>query len=160
MVAIGGGHVNSSLAQSRLQCVKAFTTASSIHNHSPIRLSIPASSAQTISWGQQLIAPKMLDAWLHCVPYTCKSFFSVNPIERKAREIVRELMSPSTTLPFAPGFYPHESSQNRETFPALLNYRASSTPEILHYIGKDKTRAMFVRTNGIVRQQTGRWHRK
>lgn len=31
--------------------------------------------------------------------------------------------------------------------------------EILHYIGKDKTQRLE-RTNGVVRQQTGRWHRK
>jgi len=31
--------------------------------------------------------------------------------------------------------------------------------EILHHIGKDKTQRL-ARTNGIVRQQTGRWHRK
>lgn len=31
--------------------------------------------------------------------------------------------------------------------------------EILHYIGKDKTQRLE-RTNGIVRQQTGRWHRR
>ena len=30
--------------------------------------------------------------------------------------------------------------------------------EILHYIGKNKTQRLE-RTNGIVRQQTGRWHR-
>jgi len=29
-------------------------------------------------------------------------------------------------------------------------------PKILHYIGKDKTQRLE-RTNGIVRQQTGRW---
>ncbi|MBM0744720.1 IS1 family transposase [Phormidium sp. CLA17] len=32
-------------------------------------------------------------------------------------------------------------------------------PEILHHIGKDKTQRLE-RTNGIVRQQTGRWHRR
>ena len=32
-------------------------------------------------------------------------------------------------------------------------------PEILHYIGKDETQRLE-RTNGIVRQQTGRWHRR
>ncbi len=31
--------------------------------------------------------------------------------------------------------------------------------EILHYIGKDRTQRLE-RTNGIVRQQTGRWHRR
>lgn len=31
-------------------------------------------------------------------------------------------------------------------------------PEILHYIGKDQTQRLE-RTNGIIRQQTGRWHR-
>ena len=31
--------------------------------------------------------------------------------------------------------------------------------EILHHIGKDKTQRLE-RTNGIVRQQTGRWHRR
>ena len=31
--------------------------------------------------------------------------------------------------------------------------------EIEHYIGKDKTQRLE-RTNGIVRQQTGRWHRR
>ena len=33
------------------------------------------------------------------------------------------------------------------------------SPEILHYIGKNKTQRLE-RTNGIVRQQTGRWHRR
>lgn len=32
-------------------------------------------------------------------------------------------------------------------------------PEILHHIGKNKTQRL-ARTNGIVRQQTGRWHRR
>lgn len=31
--------------------------------------------------------------------------------------------------------------------------------EIVHHIGKDKTQRLE-RTNGIVRQQTGRWHRR
>lgn len=31
--------------------------------------------------------------------------------------------------------------------------------EYEHYIGKDKTQRLE-RTNGIVRQQTGRWHRR
>lgn len=31
-------------------------------------------------------------------------------------------------------------------------------PEIFHYIGKDKTQQLE-RINGVVRQQTGRWHR-
>jgi insertion element IS1 protein InsB len=31
--------------------------------------------------------------------------------------------------------------------------------EIQHHIGKDKTQRLE-RTNGIVRQQTGRWHRR
>lgn len=31
--------------------------------------------------------------------------------------------------------------------------------EVLHYIGKDKTQRLE-RTNGTVRQQTGRWHRR
>lgn len=30
--------------------------------------------------------------------------------------------------------------------------------QIQHYIGKDKTQRLE-RTNGIIRQQTGRWHR-
>jgi insertion element IS1 protein InsB len=32
-------------------------------------------------------------------------------------------------------------------------------PEIEHYIGKDETQRLE-RTNGIIRQQTGRWHRR
>lgn len=32
-------------------------------------------------------------------------------------------------------------------------------PEVLHDIGKDQTQRLE-RTNGIVRQQTGRWHRR
>ncbi len=38
-------------------------------------------------------------------------------------------------------------------------YERVMPPEILHYIGKDKTQRLE-RTNGIVRQQTGRWHRR
>ena len=38
-------------------------------------------------------------------------------------------------------------------------YKRVLPPEILHYIGKDK-RQRLERTNGIVRQQTGRWHRR
>jgi IS1 family transposase len=38
-------------------------------------------------------------------------------------------------------------------------YERVLTPEILHYIGKDRTQRLE-RTNGIVRQQTGRWHRR
>ncbi len=38
-------------------------------------------------------------------------------------------------------------------------YERVLPPEILHYIGKDKTQRLE-RTNGIVRQQTGRWHRR
>ena len=33
------------------------------------------------------------------------------------------------------------------------------TPEVTHIIGKDKTQRIE-RTNGIIRQQTGRWHRR
>ena len=36
-------------------------------------------------------------------------------------------------------------------------YERVLPPEILHYIGKDKTQRLE-RTNGRVRQQTGRWH--
>ena len=32
-------------------------------------------------------------------------------------------------------------------------------PEAQHYIGKDRTQQLE-RTNGILRQQTGRWHRQ
>ena len=38
-------------------------------------------------------------------------------------------------------------------------YERVLSPEILHTIGKDKTQRLE-RTNGIVRQQTGRWHRR
>jgi len=38
-------------------------------------------------------------------------------------------------------------------------YQRILPPEILHYVGKDKTQRLE-RTNGIVRQQTGRWHRR
>jgi insertion element IS1 protein InsB len=38
-------------------------------------------------------------------------------------------------------------------------YKRVLPGEILHYIGKDKTQRLE-RTNGIVRQQTGRWHRR
>ena len=38
-------------------------------------------------------------------------------------------------------------------------YEKVLPPEVLHYIGKDKTQRLE-RTNGIVRQQTGRWHRR
>ena len=38
-------------------------------------------------------------------------------------------------------------------------YERVLPPEIQHYIGKDKTQRLE-RTNGIVRQQTGRWHRR
>lgn len=38
-------------------------------------------------------------------------------------------------------------------------YKRVLPPEILHYIGKDRTQRLE-RTNGIVRQQTGRWHRR
>ena len=38
-------------------------------------------------------------------------------------------------------------------------YERVLPPEILHHIGKDKTQRLE-RTNGVVRQQTGRWHRR
>ena len=38
-------------------------------------------------------------------------------------------------------------------------YERVVPPEILHSIGKDKTQRLE-RTNGILRQQTGRWHRR
>lgn len=38
-------------------------------------------------------------------------------------------------------------------------YERVLPPEIQHYVGKDKTQRLE-RTNGIVRQQTGRWHRR
>ena len=38
-------------------------------------------------------------------------------------------------------------------------YERVLPPEILHYIGKDRTERLE-RTNGIIRQQTGRWHRR
>lgn len=38
-------------------------------------------------------------------------------------------------------------------------YERVLPPEIQHTIGKDKTQQLE-RTNGIVRQQTGRWHRR
>jgi insertion element IS1 protein InsB len=38
-------------------------------------------------------------------------------------------------------------------------YERVLPPEIVHYIGKNKTQRLE-RTNGIVRQQTGRWHRR
>ena len=38
-------------------------------------------------------------------------------------------------------------------------YERILASEISHYIGKDRTQRLE-RTNGIVRQQTGRWHRR
>lgn len=38
-------------------------------------------------------------------------------------------------------------------------YERVLPPEVLHCIGKDRTQRLE-RTNGIVRQQTGRWHRR
>lgn len=38
-------------------------------------------------------------------------------------------------------------------------YERVLPPEIEHYVGKDKTQRLE-RTNGTVRQQTGRWHRR
>lgn len=38
-------------------------------------------------------------------------------------------------------------------------YERVLSPEIVHYIGKDETQRLE-RTNGISRQQTGRWHRR
>ena len=38
-------------------------------------------------------------------------------------------------------------------------YERVFTHEVKHFIGKDKTQQLE-RTNGIVRQQTGRWHRR
>lgn len=38
-------------------------------------------------------------------------------------------------------------------------YERVLAPEIVHYIGKDETQRLE-RTNGIIRQQTGRWHRR
>jgi insertion element IS1 protein InsB len=38
-------------------------------------------------------------------------------------------------------------------------YERVLPPEVQRYIGKDKTQRLE-RTNGIVRQQTGRWHRQ
>ena len=38
-------------------------------------------------------------------------------------------------------------------------YERVLPPEIQHHIGKDKTQRLE-RTTGIVRQQTGRWHRR
>ena len=38
-------------------------------------------------------------------------------------------------------------------------YERVFTYETKHFIGKDKTQQLE-RTNGIVRQQTGRWHRR
>ncbi len=38
-------------------------------------------------------------------------------------------------------------------------YERVLPPEVQHHIGKDKTQRLE-RTNGIVRQQTGRWHRR
>jgi len=38
-------------------------------------------------------------------------------------------------------------------------YERLLPPEIEHYIGKDRTQRLE-RTNGIIRQQIGRWHRR
>jgi len=38
-------------------------------------------------------------------------------------------------------------------------YERVLPPEILHYVGKDKTQRLE-RINGTIRQQTGRWHRR
>jgi len=38
-------------------------------------------------------------------------------------------------------------------------YERVLPPELQHYIGKDKTQRLE-RTNGIIRQQTSRWHRR
>ncbi len=39
------------------------------------------------------------------------------------------------------------------------DYERVLPPDVLHHIGKDRTQRLE-RTNGIVRQQTGRWHRR
>lgn len=38
-------------------------------------------------------------------------------------------------------------------------YERVLTPEVIHIIGKENTQRLE-RTNGIIRQQTGRWHRR
>ncbi|NET32066.1 MAG: IS1 family transposase, partial [Cyanothece sp. SIO1E1] len=38
-------------------------------------------------------------------------------------------------------------------------YERELTPEMIHIVGKQYTQRLE-RTNGIVRQQTGRWHRR
>ena len=38
-------------------------------------------------------------------------------------------------------------------------YERDFTPEVTHVIGKENTQRLE-RTNGIIRQQTGRWHRR
>lgn len=38
-------------------------------------------------------------------------------------------------------------------------YERVLPPDVIHHIGKDRTQRLE-RTNGIVRQQTGRWHRR
>lgn len=38
-------------------------------------------------------------------------------------------------------------------------YERVLSPDVLHHIGKDRTQRLE-RTNGIVRQQTRRWHRR
>ncbi len=38
-------------------------------------------------------------------------------------------------------------------------YERVLPPEVEHHIGKDRTQRLE-RTNGILRQQTGRWHRQ
>ncbi len=38
-------------------------------------------------------------------------------------------------------------------------YERVLPPDVIHHIGQDRTQRLE-RTNGIVRQQTGRWHRR
>lgn len=58
---------------------------------------------------------------------------------------------------------PTHSSHHSNTFSFLdelsLGYERVLPPEVQHYIGSGKTQQLE-RTNGIVRQQTGRWHRR
>lgn len=48
---------------------------------------------------------------------------------------------------------------NRFNTDSWGGYERVLPPEVSHYIGKEKTQRLE-RTNGIVRQQTRRWHRR
>ena len=94
------------------------------------------------------------DCWIVLSLANCSGLILAAQVEKHTDELIEELI---VSTEGKTGFKRWNSDVRLWRSEALWGgYERVLPPEILHYIGKDRTQRLE-RPHGIVRQQTGRW---